>query len=106
MYEYKAKVVNVVDGDTVDLVVDIGFYLTTKIRARLIGINTPEMRGEEKYLALLAKGYVFSRLMDQEVVIKTTKADSFGRWLVTIFIGEENFNQTLIVEGYAKSYEI
>lgn len=104
MYEYKAKVVNVVDGDTIDLVVDMGFYMTATIRSRLLGINTPEIHGETKNEGLLAKAYVSSRLLNNEVTIKTTKADSFGRWLCTVFIGEENFNATLISMGLAVEY--
>ena len=48
MYQYKAKLVRCVDGDTADLAIDLGFYLTAKVRCRLIGVDTPE-RGKTDY---------------------------------------------------------
>jgi len=103
MYEYNAIVVRVVDGDTVDLIVDLGFRMTTIQRFRLLGIDTPE-RGKPGFTEatnrmkeLLAPGYG---------KIVTTKADSFGRWLVTIWVKgmEESVNQKMLDDGFAVLY--
>lgn len=89
MYEYRAKIDRVVDGDTIDFIVDLGFYVNIKIRGRLIGVDTPE-RGHpdwamarEKCISLLTS----IATIDDEglyVNIKTTKTEKYGRWLVYI----------------------
>lgn len=87
MYEYKAKIINVVDGDTFDLDVDLGFHIGHKIRVRLLGIDTPEIRGnKEKELGLICKKFA-ENFVGKDVVVKSekdmdAKTDSFGRWLV------------------------
>jgi micrococcal nuclease len=88
MYEYKAKLRKVVDGDTVDLDVDLGFYMTAAIRFRVLGVDTPELRGgtdETKAKAREAKAFVIEALSSaKHIAITTSKADSFGRWLARI----------------------
>lgn len=90
MYEYKAKVVNVVDGDTMDLEVDLGFRIYHKIRVRLLGINTPEKFGTERELGEICSEYAKRLWLNQEVVIRSEKEetdvnkDSFGRWLINM----------------------
>ena len=105
MYEYKAKVINVVDGDTVDCVIDVGFYMTATIRIRLAGIDTPEQNSE---LGRVAKTYLESRILGKEILLKTSKADSFGRWLGVIFLDdgekEVNINNELVFKGLAVPY--
>ena len=94
MYEYKARVGRIVDGDTVDLYVDLGFNITTKIRGRLINVDTPE-RGHEDWHEATAKcaellravsDVKFENEPDEQcwVVVKTAKTGKFGRWLVDI----------------------
>lgn len=87
MYEYVAKVVNVVDGDTMDLVVDLGFRISHKVRVRLLGIDTPEKFGVERPLGEICKEFAKQTWLDKEVIINSEKeedlnTDSFGRWLV------------------------
>ena len=87
MYYRKAVVTNVVDGDTFDATVDLGFDVFTHQRFRLIGINAPELGtsvGErsKKALETLFKG--------KNVVIKSTKPDSFGRYLADVHLETEN----------------
>jgi micrococcal nuclease len=88
MYSYAATLRRVVDGDTVDFDVDLGFCMTAAIRFRVLGIDTPELRGgtdESKALARDAKAFVEDCLVDAErIIIRTEKADSFGRWLAEI----------------------
>jgi len=94
MYEYHAKVKRVVDGDTVDFVVDLGFKIHTTIRTRLIGVDTPE-RGHPDWAMATAKcdsllrsvaEINFENERDEEwwVKIRTTKTGKYGRWLVDI----------------------
>lgn len=90
MYEYNAKIVNVVDGDTFDLDIDLGFHITIRERVRLLGVDTPEKRGavEEKELGLAVTKYV-KEWLDHEPTcrIRSYKGtDSFGRWLVELVL--------------------
>lgn len=96
MYEYKAVITNVVDGDTFDMDIDLGFNIHIHERVRLLDIDTPEKFGKEKELGLLVKDYAAFAFAGMEVVIKSEKADvaantdSFGRWLVRVDIGSED----------------
>ena len=89
MYEYKATVDRVVDGDTVDFIVDLGFSVKIKIRTRLAGVDTPE-RGQKDFLLatqkcreLLNKAAA-SFPYEDKIVIKTEKTGKYGRWIVQI----------------------
>lgn len=96
MYEYKAVITNVVDGDTFDMDIDLGFHIHIHERVRLLDIDTPEKFGEEKELGLLVKEYAAYEFSGANVIIKSEKADvaadtdSFGRWLVRVYVGERN----------------
>ena len=114
MYEYFVKEVkNVVDGDTIDVIIDLGFDILFASRVRLAGIDTPESRTTnkaEKVLGLESKDYLKKSLKDaKSVVIKTEKMNStekFGRILGWIYInGEtESLNDKMINDGYAWGY--
>lgn len=112
MYEYKIKeVVKIVDGDTVDIIIDLGFSLTKKERVRLAGIDTPECRTrdlEEKQMGLEAKAFITRRLADGEpsgLRVKTEKDGKYGRMLGTLFVGSQNINEEMIERGYAWEYD-
>ena len=114
MYEYRVKqVLRVVDGDTIDVDIDLGFDISFTSRVRLAGIDTPESRTtdkKEKVLGLEVK----QRLKDllsksSNVVIRTQKPDStekYGRILGWLFIdgAEKSINEGLIADGYAWDY--
>jgi len=114
MYEYFVKEVkNVVDGDTIDVIIDLGFDILFASRVRLAGIDTPESRTTdkaEKALGLEAKEYLKKHLKDaKSVVIRTEKMDSsekYGRILGWVYInGEsESVNNKMINDGYAWGY--
>ena len=111
MYEYPARVERWVDGDTVDLRIDLGFDIHLASRVRLYGINTPETRTrdlEEKKRGLAAKARVNALCpVDSGVVLKTTKDGSgkYGRILGTIMhIEKGNINDLLVKEGHATEY--
>ena len=114
MYEYFVKEVkNVVDGDTIDVVIDLGFDILFASRVRLAGIDTPESRTTdkaEKALGIEAKEYLKKHLKDaKSVVIRTEKMDSsekYGRILGWVYVnGEsESVNNKMINDGYAWGY--
>ena len=89
MYEYKATVDRVVDGDTVDFIVDLGFNVQMKMRGRLAGVDTPERGHEdfrmatEKCIKLLEKAKA-TFPYEGKVIIKTNKTGKYGRWIVEI----------------------
>lgn len=103
MYEYRALVLGCVDGDTVDLDVDLGFYLRSTLRFRLQGINAPE-RWQEG--GTEATEWLRSMLEGQEVTIRTEKADSFGRWVALIKRDGDalSINARMVREGHAVLY--
>jgi micrococcal nuclease len=114
MYEYYVKKVeNVVDGDTIDVVIDLGFDILFASRVRLAGIDTPESRTKdlkEKKLGIESKEYLKKYLKDAKtVVIKTEKMNSsekFGRILGWVYINgdTESLNDKMINDGYAWGY--
>ena len=114
MYEYFVREVkNVVDGDTIDVIIDLGFDIMFASRVRLAGIDTPESRTTdkaEKALGVEAKEYLKKQLKDaKSVVIRTEKMDSsekYGRILGWVYInGEsESLNNKMINDGYAWGY--
>jgi micrococcal nuclease len=115
MYEYRVKkLIKVVDGDTIDVEIDLGFDISITQRVRLAGIDTPESRTRdlaEKALGLEVKELLKKKLEEAKViVIKTEKPDStgkFGRVIGWLHLDHEevSFNQTLIATGYAWEYD-
>lgn len=108
-YLYNAKITNVVDGDTIDAVVDLGFNIYTKIRFRLYGIDTPEKTDKDPVVrisAMLATEFVRSALLDADVTIESKEKDKYGRWLGIIHMKLEQptINEQLITLGLAKPY--
>ena len=112
MYEYRIKkVVKVVDGDTVDLEIDLGFSLTKKERCRIAGIDTPECRTrnkEEKQYGQAAKVYMTGLLKNaKELRVRTEKDGKYGRMLGWIYAddNELSLNEQMVVDGYAFKYD-
>ena len=115
MYEYRVKqVLKIVDGDTIDVVIDLGFDISFTSRVRLAGIDTPESRttdAREKILGLEVKEYLKKALDGAtDIVIRTEKVDSsekYGRILGWLFINRQtdSLNTELVNKGYAWSYD-
>lgn len=108
-YVYNAKVTNVVDGDTVDATVDLGFNVFIKVRFRLNGINSAELKDADpikRELANRAKTRITELIKDRDVVIETRKIDKYGRYLADIYVDSLDVNQQLISEGLAVPYMI
>ena len=111
MYEYKCKLVRVVDGDTVDIDIDLGFGVwLRKQRIRMYGIDTPESRTSddvEKIYGLAAKEFLIKWTEAGNVTLKTHKYDAkgkFGRILGELWYNDININQKMIKEYHAVAY--
>ena len=114
MYEYRAKLVKVVDGDTVDVDIDLGFGVwLQKERVRIMGIDTPESRTSdkvEKIFGLAAKNRL-KQLIEKDAILKTFAAKDgedmkgkFGRILGDFIVGDKTVSEILIEEGHAVKY--
>jgi len=106
MYHYKAHIKAVYDGDTVTAVVDLGFLHYQEMKLRLFGIDTPELRGEEREEGLVVRDILRGLILDKEVEIHSykDKQGKYGRYLATIFLDGQNINQWLVDEGHAEVY--
>jgi|TARA_X000001316_G_C920927_1_gene35176 micrococcal nuclease len=109
MYKYNAKLDRVVDGDTVDALVDLGFDIWKKVRIRFYGMDAWESRTrdkEEKVKGLAAKARVIELLdkVDGKFTLQSHGVGKYGRCLGEIFIDDNNLNQLLVTEGHAKKY--
>lgn len=101
MYTYRALVYNVVDGDTIDVNVDLGFKIYTKQRIRLNRIDTPE-RGELGYTEATTR--LKDLILDKEVTLITTKISKWGYYLGDIYLNDQDINQIMLTENLAKPY--
>ena len=115
MYEYRCKVVKIVDGDTVDVYIDLGFGVwLKKERIRMFGIDTPESRTrdlDEKKYGLMAKDYITKLLDDEGGIVLKTRKDAEGKygrilgelWRTTDF-ADTSINDLMIKNHHAVSY--
>lgn len=106
MYEYFATVVRVIDADTIDVRIDLGFDVHINQRVRLLGINTPEKNTD---LGVEASGYVRKLLpLGTIIILQSDKSEreKFGRYLAKVIFPEtkECLNDVLIQKGYAAEY--
>jgi micrococcal nuclease len=111
MYQYKIKkITRIIDGDTVDLDIDLGFNITVSHRIRLKDINAPETRTsnlEEKKKGIEARLWLEKELSKEgQWIIETTKEDKYGRMLGSLYLlGEPvTVNEKMLNEGIAKPY--
>ena len=92
---FPAKCVNVVDGDTIDVVLDVGFHATRTERLRLLGVNAPEMHGPSHDAGVAAKTFTTQTIvgwqtpavvgLDWPLMVQTHKTDVFGRYLARVW---------------------
>jgi endonuclease YncB( thermonuclease family) len=111
LYHYRCRVLRVVDGDTLDVEIDLGFRMTRQERIRLLGVNCPEMNTKEGVSAMYAaRDWVnisneLPFVGNWPFVIHTSKGDSFGRWLAILQSaypgGESVLNECLVIGGHA-----
>jgi micrococcal nuclease len=123
VHEYKAEVLEVIDGDTIVLRVDLGYHITYTDKFRLWGINTPETTyrrsgmtdtqwAAEKAAGIQAKDFLTSRLSGKTIWIKSRKQEKFGRWLAIVWTDlaffhdvEMSINAELLRMGLAAPYK-
>jgi micrococcal nuclease len=112
MYEYGCKVTRVVDGDTIDVDLDLGFDIIYKCRVRLYGIDTPESRTrnkDEKARGKLAAKFLQDAISNgKHVILQTQLKDSkgkFGRVLASVIVDEIDINQQMIENYMAVKYK-
>lgn len=110
-YWYKAKILNisqVYDGDTITKAeIDLGFNISIVETLRLVGINTPELRGDERERGLISRDFLREKIkVNEYFLIRTRKGGKgkYGRWLAEIFVDGVNLNKALLDEGLALSY--
>lgn len=114
MFEYRVKqITKIVDGDTIDVDIDLGFNISYSQRLRLAGIDTPESRTTDKFeksLGLESKEYLKYKFKDaKNIVVKTEKPDSsekYGRILGWVYLdgNTKSVNEQMIEDGYAWGY--
>lgn len=101
MYQYKAVVDRVVDGDTICCTLDLGFNIFIKEKFRFAKINAPETSTSE---GKDVKQLVSDMLTGKSVVLEVTKQDKYGRWLAVVVLDGLEVNQWLLDNGHAKLY--
>lgn len=107
LYNYKSKVISVYDGDTIRCDIDLGFSTTLSNQSiRLYGIDTPEVRGEEREKGLKVRDVLRELILGKDVIIQTIKdtKGKYGRWLGRVYLGDMCVNDFLIESGYAQPY--
>ena len=111
MYEYKCQVTRVVDGDTVDCVLDLGFSILHKCRVRLYGIDTPESRTrdlDEKARGKLASKFLKDSIDNgKEIILRSELKDSKGKYvrvLGTIVVDGLDVNKNMVINNLAVKY--
>lgn len=116
LYQYKVKeILKVVDGDTVDVIIDLGFDVFLEKRVRMAGVNAPESRTrnlEEKAKGLKTKAWLIEKFnTDKQIIIETSldnQYGKFGRVLGTFYVGDSlmSVNLEMLSEGLARPYMI
>lgn len=102
MYEYNGTITNVVDGDTLDILVDLGLRIQTLQRVRLYGINTPE-RGQPGYNEATVR--LVALVLNKAAIAHTIKpSDKYGRWLASLIVDGSDPVATMITEGLGVPY--
>lgn len=116
MYEYKAKVVRVLDGDTCDVAIDVGFRIEVRQTLRLDGIDAPEMDSKDvaaRADAIAARSRLTALVLGADLTVKTRpdirgddRTDSFGRRYLAVLIRADgmNVNDVMVAEGHAKPW--
>lgn len=110
---FRASLDRVVDGDTIDLTLDVGMHARRIERIRLLGVNAPESRGESREAGLASKAFVVQWFVDAgsdpwPLIIQTTKSDVFGRYLGAVWRVSDgaSLNDDLLTSGNAVPFMV
>jgi micrococcal nuclease len=105
-WEYKAKVISAYDGDTLRATLDLPLNCEFETTFRLVGIDTPELRGDEREAGIISRDVLRDKILDKNVTVITEKdkTGKYGRYLCAVFYRNQNINEFLLKEGYAKVY--
>ena len=113
MYEYRARITRVIDGDTVEAQVDLGFRVSLDVVLRLIGINAPEVHGPDRPRGQAATRHLTELLQrltptDGRITVRTQKdlTEKYGRYLATLIAGEVNLNDRMVSDGHAVPFMV
>jgi len=107
MYRYRAEVIDVYDGDTVTVDVDLGLCIwVRRQKIRLYGIDAPELRGEDRGIGIKVRDWLRNRIANKRIVLETIKDEKgkFGRWLGKIWIDGVCVNDEMLELGLVKEY--
>lgn len=106
MYEYKAEVIRIVDGDTIELKVDMGFRISNQENFRFARIDTAEIfrprNRAERIHGLEAARWLKEHVLGKEILIHTEKDGKYGRWLIEFWLDGENIQDTMFSLGFEK----
>lgn len=105
MWTYRAIVTRIIDGDSFEADVDTGFYHRCTQRFRLMGYNAPEISGAEREMGIVARTQLDAILFGNEVILRTHKGDSFGRWLADVELERGDLVEALISAGYGVAWD-
>lgn len=94
IYVRNARVVNIVDGDTFDGEVDLGFNVKVKERFRILGINAPEKYGSTRAEGLRSKQYLTDNILNKNIVLISNKMDGFRRYLAEVYVTNTDGSQS------------
>ncbi len=102
---YKGKLLRVIDADTIEAAIFLGFNISIKKKIRLVGINAPETRSRDQKIkekGLIAKAFLESLFTSKDLIIKSKGFDKYGRCLAEVIVEEINIGEKLVTEGYAQ----
>lgn len=106
LYDYNATVLRVIDGDSIEIDIDLGFSLTSRQPVRLYGINAPEVVGATRAAGLAARDWLAAQIPPgTRVVVMTVKPkDKYGRYLAKVFKDGRSLNDLMVTTGHAVEY--
>lgn len=106
-FEYRARLIRVIDGDTIFVEIDLGFRTYRQDALRLLGINTPELVGANKAAGIAARDHLIN-LLPTYFLIRTFKnpTDKYGRWLAEIYTDDYFINGKMVADGHAVANEM
>lgn len=101
MYQYQARVLRVIDGDTLVANVDLGFKISVVVTVRLYGIDTPELRGTTRSAGQAARARLCELVDGKQVLLDSRALDKYGRTVAVLTVDDQNVNDLLVKEGHA-----